>query len=110
LRWSERSEGDHHRVLTLYRKLLAVRRDDPVLRAAGQDALEVSAQASVLSVRRWSAAGDRLLVVNLGSSGVALDDFAASVSGRPVLLRTDARLPPPAILPGHTAVLLGARA
>jgi maltooligosyltrehalose trehalohydrolase len=109
LRWNERSEGDHQRVLTLYRKLLAVRRNDPVLRAAGRDALEVSAHASVLSVRRWSAAGDRLLLVNLGSSGIALDDFAAAIAGRPVLLRTDDRLPPPAILPGHTAVLLGGR-
>jgi maltooligosyltrehalose trehalohydrolase len=109
LRWSERSEGDHHRVLTLYRKLLAVRRNDPVLSTAPRYALEVSAHASVLLLRRWSAAGDRLLLVNLGSSGVALDDFAASVSGRPVLLRTDDRLPPPATLPGHTAVLLGGK-
>jgi maltooligosyltrehalose trehalohydrolase len=108
LRWHERSEGDHHRVLTLYRKLLAVRRTDPVLRAASRDALEVSARDSVLSVRRWSAAGDRLLLVNMGSSGVALDHFGA-VAGRPVLLRTDDRLPPPGTLPGHTAVLLGSR-
>jgi maltooligosyltrehalose trehalohydrolase len=109
LRWEERSEGDHLRVLTLYRKLLELRRTDPVLRAAGREALEVTAHGPVLAVRRWSGEGDRLLLVNLGSGAAVLDELAPSVWGRPVLLRTDDRPPPPASLPGHTAVLLGSR-
>jgi maltooligosyltrehalose trehalohydrolase len=109
LRWNERGGGDHLRVLTLYRKLLELRRTDPVLRAAGREALEVGVHGAVLAVRRWTEEGDRVLLVNLGSGAVMLDDLAPFVVGRPVLLRTDDRPPPPATLRGHSAVLLGSR-
>jgi maltooligosyltrehalose trehalohydrolase len=109
LRWSERGTGDHARVLDLYRKLIALRRSDPVLSAAGREALEVAAHGDVLAVRRWSDDGDRLLLVNLGSAASPLEELASFVWRRPVLLRTDDRPPPPNAIAGHSAVLLGGR-
>jgi maltooligosyltrehalose trehalohydrolase len=65
LRWEEREQSWHAEVLEVYRRLLALRREDPVLRGAGRDGLQVEAHGPVLVVRRFSADGDRLLVVNL---------------------------------------------
>jgi maltooligosyltrehalose trehalohydrolase len=109
LRWEERARGEHRRVLELYRSLLRLRQIDPVFKSSGREQLEVGAHGPVLVVRRWSAEGDRLLLVNFDSAAVDLDGLAAVVSGRPVLLRTDDRLPAPGAIPGHTAILLGSQ-
>jgi maltooligosyltrehalose trehalohydrolase len=53
----------------LYRDLIRVRRDDPVLSLVGTAAVRVDSSAptsSVVLVRYVAASGDRLLIVNLG--------------------------------------------
>jgi maltooligosyltrehalose trehalohydrolase len=103
LRWEERQEGEHARVLALYRRLLALRRSDPVLREAPREALEVSAQGEVIVVRRWHGSQDRILLLNLGPEPAPVPAMA-----RPVLLRSDGSDEPPGeMLPRHLAVILG---
>jgi maltooligosyltrehalose trehalohydrolase len=83
LRWEERQTGQHARCLALYRELLALRRDDPVLRAAGRVNLEATAIGDVLQIRRWTDTGERLLLANLGDAPAPAGARAAR--GRPVL-------------------------
>jgi maltooligosyltrehalose trehalohydrolase len=102
LRWEERNQAEHGRVLDLYLALLRLRRSDPVLASSGREGLEVECHGSVLSVRRWNHSGDRLLLVNFSP-----DPVSPVVTGRPVLLRTGTgsaeQLAP------YEAVILGAR-
>jgi maltooligosyltrehalose trehalohydrolase len=66
LDWSERER--HAELLALHRALLELRRDDPVFRFSrrrGMDGAVLSASAFVLRFF-GDAAGDRLIVVNLG--------------------------------------------
>ncbi|HEY6881051.1 MAG TPA: DUF3459 domain-containing protein, partial [Polyangiales bacterium] len=97
LRWDERAEPDHARVLALYQALLSLRRCDPVLRQVG----EVSAEArgELLYVRRRAAGQERVLIANFGGIPRSLDDFAQYRE----LLRSCA---PSADLPPHAAVIL----
>ena len=63
------SERDRHReVYALHRDLLAVRRDDPVIRAAGSRRVDGAVLTPAIFVVRFApgAAEDRLLVINLG--------------------------------------------
>jgi maltooligosyltrehalose trehalohydrolase len=65
LDWSERDRNGG--VLALYTDLLALRRDDPVLSFADRQALRASApSAAVVAMHRWTAEGERLVLVNLG--------------------------------------------
>lgn len=65
LDWLERVA--HEADVALHRDLLALRRSDPVLRAREEHMLDGSVITDEAFVLRWSAAaGDRLLVVNLG--------------------------------------------
>jgi len=64
LAWDERERGDHARSLRVYRELLALRRDDPVLSApCGFADLEVVARGRVLEIVRRHAGAVRRLVV-----------------------------------------------
>jgi maltooligosyltrehalose trehalohydrolase len=107
LRWDERDFGHHARVLQLHRDLLALRRQDEVLRAsAGRADLEATAHGDVLVVRRRSAGGERLLLANLGASEAAVPS-ACNAGARPVLLASDGSRPLGAVLGSYRAVILG---
>jgi maltooligosyltrehalose trehalohydrolase len=67
LRWDERGEPAHARVFDLYRKLLELRRTDPVMRDASREGTVAEARRDVLLVRRASAGQVRWLVTNLGA-------------------------------------------
>ena len=68
LRWSERTEEPHRSVHALYRALIALRRSDPVLAAAGDwDALRATARGSVLEVVRCHGGEERRLLVTFGA-------------------------------------------
>ena len=67
--WQRAVEEARHLRLPLHRDLLRLRREDPVLRDLGTDAVTVEACApsgQVLLVRYISEAGHRLLVINIG--------------------------------------------
>jgi maltooligosyltrehalose trehalohydrolase len=87
LPWDERNQGEHSRVLDLYQSLLRFRRSDPVLTSSSRDDLEVECHGPILAVRRWSQAGDRLLLVNF-SPEPASPPASRFLARRPVLLRT----------------------
>lgn len=74
LEWSERTEPEHARVLELYRRLLHLRNNDPVLSvAAARSELEATARGSALIVRRRGKAGERLLIANFGEEPVSVE-------------------------------------
>jgi maltooligosyltrehalose trehalohydrolase len=87
LRWDEREERGHAAVLEVYRRLLALRREDPVLRAAGRDGLQAEARGPVLIVRRFSAEGERLLVANLSGEPAPVGLEPHVLAGRAVLFQ-----------------------
>lgn len=65
LDWSERDS--HREAVDLHRDVIALRRNDPVFSSAQPHALDGSVLSHSTFVLRWfGAAGDRLLVVNLG--------------------------------------------
>jgi maltooligosyltrehalose trehalohydrolase len=65
LDWSERERNQG--VLALYADLLALRRDDPVLRVQDRMRLRASAPSeTVVALHRWTDEGQRLILVNLG--------------------------------------------
>jgi maltooligosyltrehalose trehalohydrolase len=68
LRWDERATAPHAGVLALYKSMLWLRREDPVLAAADRGAMEVGAEGDRLWVRRSSPEGRRLLVVDFGAA------------------------------------------
>lgn len=103
LDWAEPERGEHARTLGLYRTLLHLRREDPVLRQRSRRALTARADRDVLVVTTRTAAGERQLLWNLGREAAAV-----TAPGR-VLLHsetglTDA-LPSPGVLqPGEAAL------
>jgi maltooligosyltrehalose trehalohydrolase len=67
LRWDERDRSPHRELLALHRALLQLRRDDPVLRVPDRHRTSVGTDGlHSLWVRRWTDAGQRLLVIDLG--------------------------------------------
>ena len=52
LEWSERRRPPHDQVLALYRRLLHLRRNDPVLRCGAREGLRAQAVGEVLLVER----------------------------------------------------------
>jgi len=80
LRWVERTEGNHARVLAAYKALLALRRDDAVLSApTAFGDLTVTAKGDVLEVERRHGSARRRLVVAFGSEGTSVDVGSARV-------------------------------
>jgi maltooligosyltrehalose trehalohydrolase len=110
LRWDERLEGEHARTLALYRAALSLRAFDPVLTTSGREALRAEAAGEVLIVRRASAAGERVLLVNFSTEPVEIAALPVA-PGLRLLLRSD--LAPVAepgaahVLPAHAAFVLG---
>lgn len=106
LDWSESEAGVHAETRALYKNALALRQLDPVLRASGRRELSAQALGDVLCVRRWFQSQSRLLLVNLGRTGVALDTLmpAAEDQHPRILLRSSPG--PSDSLPGATALLL----
>jgi maltooligosyltrehalose trehalohydrolase len=113
LRWDERDQGDHARVLALYRALLELRRTDPVLSdnagTAARARTTAHASGSTLVVRRSAAQGDetRVLVVNLGVEPAPLPDLGddENADTLTVLLRSDGSKEPATTLPPATAMI-----
>lgn len=70
LDWDERERAPHAETLALYRAALALRRRDPVLSAAGRDALSVETFGPVLVVRRWHGNASRVLVANFSDRAI----------------------------------------
>jgi maltooligosyltrehalose trehalohydrolase len=101
LRWDEREQGEHRRTLDLYRALLRLRREDPVLRSAGRRSLEASARGSLLTVRARHGGEERVLQLNLGDQPVALEG-----NGQ-VIFRSDGGSGP--TLPPRTAAISAAK-
>jgi maltooligosyltrehalose trehalohydrolase len=97
LEWHEAARMPHQGVLTLYRELLRLRREEPVLRARGRETLAVAALGDrALMLRRSApAAPDLLLLVNLGD-GLTIatserEETRASDRWSPVLDTEDPR-------------------
>ncbi|MCU1548832.1 MAG: treZ [Arthrobacter sp.] len=102
LDWSEATEGDHARLLDLYRKLIALRRSTPELAGLGFDGTEVDFSEE----EGW-------LLLRRGRSQVALNFSAeprhVAVRGASLLLATDdsVRLESGGLkLPGHSAAIV----
>jgi maltooligosyltrehalose trehalohydrolase len=76
LSWSERNRPAQRRVLALYRELLALRRDDAVLRGSAHERPETYVRGEVLCVRRRAASGERLLLANFGKREESLAELA----------------------------------
>jgi maltooligosyltrehalose trehalohydrolase len=87
LEWDEAARMPHQGVLTLYRELLRLRREEPALRARGREAMTVATIGDRALVMRRSASGgpDLLVLVNLG------DALAVAMSGSLVLDTEDPR-------------------
>jgi maltooligosyltrehalose trehalohydrolase len=85
LSWAERGLPDHARALALYRSLLALRRDDPVLRSAGRGELSAASAGDVLIVRRWAGDDERVLIANFGDVEVPLSIAGVALDARVVL-------------------------
>jgi glycogen operon protein len=95
LRWDERERPPHADVLALYRALLRLRRDDPVLARADRRHLSVETDGAHLRVRRWTDAGERLLVVDFSPEAAAPDPRAPEPRWSLVLDSGGPGLPPP---------------
>ncbi|GGO39945.1 malto-oligosyltrehalose trehalohydrolase [Deinococcus humi] len=72
LDWSEKNSGEHARTLGLYKTLLHLRRDDPALQPRSRRSLSAGNEGEVLWVRQNNAAGERLLLWNVGEAAVQL--------------------------------------
>ena len=71
---AERPPGS--RLVAWYTDLLRLRHTDPVLMDQSRERMEARALTpDVLAVRRWSAAGERLLLVNFGGQPFETDQF-----------------------------------
>jgi maltooligosyltrehalose trehalohydrolase len=101
LDWNERTRASHADVLSLYQRLLALRRTDSVLRVADRAGLSAEARAEVLVVRRRHGDQERVLIANFSDRPFEL----ASFDGR-VLIATR-ELSRDGFLPEHAALVLG---
>ncbi|HET6269176.1 MAG TPA: malto-oligosyltrehalose trehalohydrolase [Arthrobacter sp.] len=102
LDWSEAAEGDHARLLGLYRELIALRRSTPELAGLGFDGTEVDFSEE-----------DGWLLLRRGRTRVALNFSAeprhVAVRGASLLLASDdsVRLDSGGLkLPGHSAAIV----
>jgi maltooligosyltrehalose trehalohydrolase len=73
LNWADRETNAE--VLDLYRTLLHLRRDDPVLRHQDRALTRARAQTDdVLAIRRWHNGAERLLLANFGDGATSGSD------------------------------------
>jgi maltooligosyltrehalose trehalohydrolase len=82
LNWDEIGHGVHGKALSLFQKLIALRKSDPVLRHASRADMLTGAIGNVLWVERRHEGRRRLLLVNFGQEQVNLaelgSDFATN--------------------------------
>ena len=72
LKWEEREA--HAEVYDLYRTLLRLRRDDPVLQHQDRSATRARALTDhLLAIRRWHEGAERLLLANFGEKPATMD-------------------------------------
>jgi maltooligosyltrehalose trehalohydrolase len=104
LRWEERAQPAHARVLALYRGLLELRRSHPVLNDPGAT-MEASALGPVLVVERRSPTHGRLrLFFNLGTAAVAWEKLDV-LAGVPVAFASNGQTQLESELAAATAVI-----
>jgi maltooligosyltrehalose trehalohydrolase len=103
LRWEEREQGEHARILGHYRTWLALRKSDPVLATTGRAQLSARAQGELLILRRTNDAGDtRVLVANFASEPRGLpEELSGELLLGPLALKSGDRN-----LPAHGFALL----
>jgi maltooligosyltrehalose trehalohydrolase len=101
LRWPERKEPQHARVLELHRRLLELRRTDPVLRDTRRENTVAEARKDVLFVRRASEGHVRWLVTNFSPSSVPLSELTELDRTSSLVLASSPA--PEGQLPGFTA-------
>ncbi len=108
LRWDEREQSPHREVLALYQKLLHLRRDDEVLSIADRHRTSVGTDGlRTLWVRRWTDAGQRLLVIDLGDRPELAPPPAVRGAWTPVLCAGAESIPG---LPAARAAIYAAEA
>ena len=102
LRWDERTEDPHARVLATYRAMLRLRRNDPVLSArASWGDLETTAHGKVLEVVRRAGSSRRRLIVSFDDQ-----DFHVTAGvGRSRVLFSSGRFEEGALAPRGAVVL-----
>ncbi|CAN7175791.1 malto-oligosyltrehalose trehalohydrolase [Microbacterium sp. LjRoot45] len=107
LDWSERDEGDHARLLDLYRRLAALRRERPQLTDARSDTLGATAAEAIGGRVYELERGDARVLVNLSAVPWEVPVRADEVewlATDEVPVRDGRR-----VLPPDTAVVLGPR-
>lgn len=104
--WAEREQGEHAKTWRLYRDLLRLRRDDPVLQNRQRGNLTTGHDGDLLWVRTVTSAGKRVLLWNLGEQArqVAELSLPFALPAR-LLLHTEGRAEP--TLGAGEAALLG---
>ncbi|MDO4246917.1 MAG: malto-oligosyltrehalose trehalohydrolase [Deinococcus sp.] len=106
LNWAERESGECAQTLSLYRELLRLRREDPVLQNRQRENLTTGHDGDVLWVRTVTDRGERLLLWNVGEQTRAAADLSLPFPPPPhLLLHTENRTEPE--LRAGEAVLLG---
>jgi maltooligosyltrehalose trehalohydrolase len=82
LAWSERET--HAGTLALYRELLRLRREDPVLSVNDRNRTEAfAASAQVVVIHRWSGGEHRVLIANVGQAVQMPREWLERVEGGP---------------------------
>ena len=88
LRWEERDRPEHAATLALVRRMLELRRSDPVLRErCERGALHARAEGDALIVERHGPSGRRVLVANFTKRDLPIDWRAF---GRPLVATREA--------------------
>jgi maltooligosyltrehalose trehalohydrolase len=77
--WSEREQPAHARVLAIYKRMIGLRRSDPVLSVPSREHLACEARGPLLIARRWRDSEERWLVFNSGDSAAPFDYAAGDV-------------------------------
>jgi maltooligosyltrehalose trehalohydrolase len=94
--WEERERHEHAALLALYQAMLALRRNDPVLKVASREGVAARAVDDVLLVTRAIGAQARTLMVNFGDRPVSLETLGVIGDGSRVLFRSDRAADPQA--------------
>ncbi len=109
LNWAEAGEGEHARAQELYRQLLRLRRDDPVLQHTDRADLQAGHAGTVLWVSRTHGDEARVLLVNFGEDPAIFPDVPDLPLADAEVLVASAVVSSHT-LPGKTAVILQVRA
>ncbi|SMB91276.1 malto-oligosyltrehalose trehalohydrolase [Deinococcus hopiensis] len=105
LNWAEREGGEHAVTLTLYRELLRLRREDPVLRHRTRKNIQAGNAGDVLWVRHLGADGERVLLWNLGQETADPERLSLSFTLPPSVLRHSEGREEKVLAPGEAALL-----